>query len=332
MIPLSRPIINEEMINAATKALKEERLVNGESVRLFEQDFAEKFGYGYAATTNSGTSALFLSLMARGISEGDIVIVPSATFVATINSIIYTGATPLFVDVSLADYTIDVEMVQRAIDDYGDKVKAIVPVHLYGRPANMSKVMDIASKHQIFVLEDACQAHGAVYHGRYTGSLGHAAAFSFYSSKNMTVGGDGGMVVSNDPMLIDKVRVLRNQGSSEKNRYENRVIGFNFRLNTINAAIGRVQLKYIDSWLQNRRQISKWYLQGLKRFTDRINLPPTDGGIISAWHLFVIRYKLRDNLKDFLSAKGVETGIHYPIPAHLQLAYRGHKILSPYDG
>ncbi len=320
-VPLSKPCINDEMINEVVKALKNEKLVGGESVESFETQFSDYIGTQHAVAVNSGTSAIFLILKAMGIKQGDYVIVPSATFIATVNSVFNCGALPLFADIEGDSNNISPNKIVEFFEIYGKKIKAIMPVHLYGRPANMKEILEIGNKYNVPVIEDACQAHGAKYKGEKTGSIGYAAAFSFYSSKNMTVGGDGGMVTTNDKDLADKIKQLRNQGSSMTNRYLHEIVGYNFRLNSINAAIGKVQLKYIDIWNNNRNKIAKFYYNELKNIST-IKLPNEESGMESSWHLFVIRTHGRDKLSAFLKQNGIETGVHYPIPIHLQPAYK----------
>lgn len=329
IIPLSRPVINEEMVTALKDAIYNERLVGGKSVDLFEKEFADYVGSRYAVSVNSGTSALFLIMKAMGIKRGDIVITTSATFIATVNAISESGGTPLFVDIDKEDNNISVRKLEDALNSLDRKrVKAILPVHLYGRPADMDSILRIANEVGVPVIEDACQAHGAIYKARRAGSMGIASAFSFYTSKNMTVAGDGGMVVTNDEEVADKIRQLRNQGSSKNDKYLHERVGYNFRLNTINAAFGRVQLRHLDDWLNNRRKIVDVYNSKLKN-VGGVVLPPNDDDLIrSAWHLFVIKTNRRDNLKEYLQNKSVETGIHYPIPVHMQPPYSRRRLLA----
>lgn len=319
-IPLSEPVINDAMIEAVVKCLRNEHLINGPSVSEFEKKFSQFVGTKYAASVNSGTSALFLSLMAMDIRKGDYVVCPSASFVATANSIVHAGAIPIFVDIG-NDYNLDITCLQDIINKFQRKIKCIIPVHLYGRPVNLRSLMEIASDYKIRVIEDACQAHGSSYNGKFIGSFGETGAFSFYSSKNITVGGDGGMVTTDNKTIYERVQKLRNQGSSVGNRYRNDIIGYNLRLNSINAAFGKVQLQHILRWLDNRRKIASVYLRELKGVGD-LKLPPPDDSVTkSAWHLFVIRTRKRRQLINFLKDKGIECGIHYPIPIHKQKPY-----------
>lgn len=320
-VPLSRPVISGEMIKAVNDVFSNERLVGGRSVKLFEDDFSEYIGTNNAIAVSSGTSALFLILKAMNIKKGDIVLTTSATFIATANAISHCGATPVFVDINKQDNNMAIQELEKVLDKHKTKVKAVLPVHLYGRPVDIEGILKIASEYDVPVVEDACQAHGASYGPKRAGNLGYAAAFSFYTSKNITVGGDGGMITTNDHELAKKIRQLRNQGSSEENRYLHEYIGYNMRLNTINAAFGRVQLKYIDQWIKNRREISKRYNSRLKKVREIRPPLEDDYKVKSAWHLFVIKTKERDKLSRYLKNNLIETGIHYPIPVHLQSPY-----------
>lgn len=320
-VPLSRPSISSDMVKAVNDVFSNERLVGGRSVELFEDDFSNYIGTNTAISVSSGASALFLILKAMNIKRGDLVLTSSATFIATANAISHCGATPVFVDINKLDNNMAVQELGKALDKHKTKIKAVLPVHLYGRPVDIEGILRIAGEYDIPVVEDACQAHGASYGSKKAGNLGYAAAFSFYTSKNITVGGDGGMITTNDYELAKKIKQLRNQGSNEGNRYLHEFIGYNMRLNTINAAFGRIQLKYIDQWLKNRREISRRYMSRLKKVREiRLQLKDDDK-IKSAWHLFVIKTNERDKLKEYLENNLIETGIHYPIPVHLQPPY-----------
>lgn len=331
MIPLMKPVIDGEMIGAAKYALENEHLVNGESVNKFEEEFAEYIGKRYAIAVNSGTSALTLGLLSLNLKKDDLVIAPSATFIATANAIVHAGATPLLLDIDMNDYTISVKTIKEAIQIYGKKIKALIPVHLYGHPAKMNDLMNICNDSGITLLEDSCQAHGGEYSGKKLGSFGYLSAFSFYSAKNITVGGDGGMLLTDDEEIADYVRSMRNQGALRGNRYINNIIGYNFRLNNVNCAIGRVQLKKLNSWIMHRRKIAERYAALLKD-ENQVILPPVDDQIAkSAWHIFAVRIKDRDKAAKFLLEHGVETGIHYPIPIHLQKAYQNGNAVVPFQ-
>jgi perosamine synthetase len=317
-IPLSRPIFDEEMKEAAISALQNERFVGGESVHKFEEEFARYCGTRFAVSTASGTAALVLSLIAEGVRGGEVVTTP-ASFVASANSIIHAGATPKFADISLQTYTIDPEKVQASV---GDSVKALVPVHLYGFPAAMKELCEVASERGIAVIEDACQAHGASYDGKKAGSIGDAGCFSFFPSKNMTVGGDGGMMVTNDESIAERVRSLRDCGRAKGSKYTHDMLGFTERLNTVQAAVGRVQLKRLDAWNEKRRQVASEYNDSLSDLNDLVRPPSDDFLVHQVYHMYAIRCDRRDELRNWLSSKGVETGIHYTAPIHLQPIYR----------
>jgi len=316
-IPLASPVFDGEMKTAALDALSSEHFVLGESVAKFEEEFAKYCGVDYAVSTSSGTSALQLALLALGIKRGDHVITTPASFVATANSALHANAVPVFADIDLKNYNIDPNLLKKHVTD---KTKAIIPVHLYGFPADMNEIMEFSREHQFVVVEDACQAHDAEYYGKKVGSIGDLGCFSFYSNKNMTVCGDGGMIVTNDEKTANIVAKLRNCGRSS--HYEHDVIGFTSRLNTVNAAIGRVQLRKLEDWTAKRRAIAKLYSKLLADL-DAIILPPTgDSNVKPVHHLYVIRTRFRDELKAWLSQNGVQCGIHYPLPIHLQPIYQ----------
>jgi perosamine synthetase len=311
MIPVSKPEFNEEMKEAAIYALENEHFVMGESVFKFEEEFAHYIGTKYAVAINSGTAALELALRALGIGRGHFVITPVQSFIATANAITFTGATPRFIDVSISDCNIDISQVDP------DGANAILPVHLYGNPCNMDELVNIANDEKMFLIEDVCQAHGAEYRGRKVGSWGDIGCFSFYPTKNMTVCGDGGMVTTNNEEIRDRIASMRDCGRAKGSRYLHSILGYTMRLNTVNAAIGRVQLKYLDRWNERRRQIAKIYDEKL---ADEIRLTPTHGAK-PVYHLYVIKTQLRDKLKEYLQKKEIGTGVHYPIPIHKQPIY-----------
>ena len=256
-ISLAKPVFDEEMKEAALDALQNERFVLGESVFKFEEEFAEYCGAKHAVSTSSGTSALQLSLLALGVERGDEVVTTSYSFVATANAALHIGALPVFADVNVGSFNIDPEA---ALERVTEKTRAVIPVHLYGFPAEMDSILEDSEEHRFSVVEDACQAHGASYFGRKVGSIGEVGCFSFYSSKNMTVCGDGGMVVTDSEEVAGKVARLRDCGRSS--HYEHDLIGYTSRLNTVNAAIGRVQLQRLDAWNRRRREHAKLYSRG----------------------------------------------------------------------
>lgn len=322
--------MTKEMIDAVSDCLINDHFVNGKSVKEFEDNFAKYIGTKYAVALNSGTAALFLALLSLGIKKGDIVVTQSATFVATANAIIQSGAIPLFVDVDSDNLEFDKDQFHVALKKYRSKIKAVIPVHLYGRTQDLGDILDVLSEGNIPVIEDACQAHGSELNGKKAGSIGKVGAFSFYSSKNMTVGGDGGMITTNDPEIRDKALSLRNQGASKEDRYRNDVIGYNFRLNSVNAAIGKIQLKYLDEWNKKRSTIAKFYNDELSGYPEFV-LPNSDTVINrSSWHIYSLRTDKRERLIQYLNRNGIETGIHYPIPVHLQIAYKSVFSILPF--
>lgn len=316
-IPLAKPVFNKEMEKAAVNALWNERFVLGESVYKFEEEFAKYCGADYAVSTNSGTDALQIALKALGVAQGQQVITSPASFIASSNVILHVGAALIFSDIDLETYTIDSTQIKQAVRK---RTKAVIPVHLYGYPADMDSINEIAEKHGLFIIEDACQAHGALYKGKKAGTLGEVACFSFYPSKNMTVAGDGGILVTNDKKVASKASKLRDCG--RRSQYVHDLIGYTARLNTVNASIGRVQLKHLDEWNEKRRINAEIY-NSLLSGIDELVLPPKgDGRTRPVYHLYVVRTKNRDGLKVFLESNGIQCGIHYVLPIHLQPIYK----------
>lgn len=315
-IGLCRPVVTEEMVEAAADALRNERLVLGESVFKFEEAFAKYVGTEHAVSVSSGTAALILTLIAMGIKGNEILTTP-LSFVATATSIVHAGGTPSFSDVQEDDFLMDpTDLVSRLTE----RTRGVMPVHLFGHPCEMDEISEIASERGLMVVEDAAQAHGAKFKHRRTGSLGNAGCFSFYSTKNMTVGGDGGMVTTDDERLAEDIRKLRHCG--RVSQYVHDVFGFTSRLNSANAAFGLVQLKYLEEWNERRRAIASRYTDHL-RHTEIIATPPMPSkDRTPVFHLYAILAKNRDGLADHLNANGVECGIHYPVPIHLQPVYR----------
>jgi dTDP-4-amino-4,6-dideoxygalactose transaminase len=288
----------------------------GKDVTLFEQEFADFCGTNYAVGVDSGLSALELSLRALGVGPGDEVIVPAHTFVATAAAATFAGATPVLVDIDEKTYDIDVTQIEAAITP---NTKAIIPVHLYGQPADMDAIMALAEKNDLVVVEDACQAHGARYKERSTGSLGHAGAFSFYPTKNLGACGDAGMVVTDDAEVVEKVRAMRNCGQREK--YLHELPPFNHRLDTLQAAVLRVKLPHLRDWVEARRQHANRYTELLQ--DSDVVIPYDAPEATHVYHLYVIRIqgKDRDACVEQLHDRGVGAGIHYPIPVHMQPYY-----------
>lgn len=289
--------------------------VLGKDVSLFEEEFAAYCGVRHAIGVDSGTSALELALRAWDVGPGDEVITAANTFVATAFAISQVGATPVLVDVEPATYNLDVRYLGAACTP---KTRAIIPVHLYGRPADMDPILALARARNLLVIEDACQAHGARYKGRRTGSLGHAAAFSFYPSKNLGACGDGGMVVTDDATVAERIRWLRNQGQQTK--YQHVVRGHNHRLDTLQAAILRIKLEHLEAWNAARRRRAWLYHEYLVAASSVV-CPSESAHAESVYHLYVIRTANRDGLQAYLRSQDIDTGIHYPVPIHLQPAY-----------
>ncbi|HVU13046.1 MAG TPA: DegT/DnrJ/EryC1/StrS family aminotransferase [Phototrophicaceae bacterium] len=286
----------------------------GEDVTRLEEEFASYLGIPYAVGVDSGLSALELALRAYGIGAGDEVIVPAHTFIATAAAVTFCGAKPIFVDVNPCTYDIDVAQAEAAITPH---TRAIIPVHLYGLPADMSGVLTLAARHGLLVVEDACQAHGALYGQQRTGTLGHAGAFSFYPTKNLGACGDAGMLVTRDAQIAERVRAMRNCGQRVK--YCHEFAPFNHRLDTLQAAILRVKLPHLDSWNEARMRAAKLYDSLLADCP--LRLPTREERSTHVHHLYVVRTADRDALQAYLKTKGVGTAIHYPAPVHVQPFY-----------
>ena len=306
--------LRAELRQAFERVLDSGWYILGNEVKQFEQEFANYCEAKHCVGVGNGLEALHLILRAYSIGEGDEVIVPSNTYIATWLAASYAGATPIPVEPDERTYNIDPALIEAAITS---RTKAIIAVHLYGQPADMDAINAIARKHGLKVIEDAAQAHGARYKGKRVGTLGDAAGFSFYPGKNLGAIGDGGAVTTNDPELAEKVRVLCNYGSRIK--YHNEVKGFNSRLDELQAAFLREKLKKLDEWNERRKAIAVEYLRAL--FGCELVLPYVPEWADPVWHLFVIRHSQRDQLQKKLSEAGISTMIHYPRPPHLQEAY-----------
>lgn len=316
-VPIAKPIIGEEEIENVVEVLKSGMIAQGPKVMEFEEKFANWIGAKYGIATNSGTSALHVALLACGIGEGDEVITTPFTFIASGNAIVYTGATPVFADINLDTYTIDPDKIEDLITD---KTKAILPVQLYGQAADMDKIREIAEKHDLKIIEDAAQAHGAEYNGEKVGTLGDMACFSFYPTKNMTTS-EGGMITTDDEELAKKAQMFRAHGASE--RYHHDEIGYNFRMTDIAAAIGLAQLKVIDEF--NDKRISNAdYLNEQLKDIEGIVTPKSPDNYKHVYHQYTVRVEKgnRDDWVEFLTNKGIGTGIHYPIPLYNQPIYK----------
>lgn len=306
----SKPVITQEMKDEVSRVLSEEMLVGGKSVELFEEEFAEYIGSKYAVAVNSGTDALVIAQRILN-PEGCEVLTTPMSFVATAESVVLSGGHLDFADIY--PYSGNLSLSPDKIEE--SKYKVVIPVHLYGHPCSMDKVMKLSDEFKFSVIEDAAQAHGASYKGKKVGSFGEAGCFSFYSTKNMTVGGNGGMIVTDNENICKKARLLREHGGGNNAQ----MVGYNARMSTIQAAIGRIQLRYLNQWNIERRKIANIYRKELQGCSD-IHLPPDVDGHV--YHLFVITTKYRDSLKDYLASKHIYCGIHYPVPLHKLPVYK----------
>jgi perosamine synthetase len=311
-IPLCTMYIDDEIKEAVLRVIDSGWYVKGENGKKLEEEFAKFCNAKYGISVSSGTAAIFLALKALDIKNGDEVIVPSFTFIATASPVILCGATPVFADIDLKTYTIKPEEVHKLITP---KTKAIMPVHLYGHPAEMKPIMDIAKDHDLKVIEDACQAHGAVAYGHMVGTIGDIACFSYFPSKNMTVAGEGGMITTNSEELAKKMKMMKDHGRVD--RHKSTIFGFNFRLSEIHAAIGRIQLKHLPEWIEARRKKAAHYTE-LFANMDGVDVPVEANWAKHAYHLYVIKTEKRDELAKYLKEKNIGTGIHYYIPVHKQ--------------
>jgi dTDP-4-amino-4,6-dideoxygalactose transaminase len=307
--------IKDEVDAAVARVLETAHFIRGEECGLFEREFAAYCGAAAACGVANGTDALTLALKAYGVGPGDEVVTVANTFVATGEAILLNGARPVWVDVDPRSFTMDPAKLEAAITP---RTKVILPVHVYGHPADTTGIGDVAARHGLPVLEDAAQAHGAEWRGKRTGTLGHAACFSFYPGKNLGAYGDAGMVVSNDAAFVAKVRQLANHGGGA-NKYDNVVVGTNSRLDTLQAAVLRAKLPHMDAWDRDRRLRVAEYHRVLTGVGGLI-LPQELPGARSAWHLYTLRCRERDALQSQLKAGGIATAVHYPKPLHLQPA------------
>lgn len=323
MIPIAKPMIGPEEKQAVLDVLESGMLAQGPRVQEFEEAFADLCGVHYAVATSSGTTALQLALLAHGIGEGDEVITTPFTFIASANSILYTGARPVFVDINPETFTIDPNQIEKAITP---STRAIMPVHLFGMCCDMETIQSIAKKHGLVVIEDACQSHGAKINGKKAGSFG-TGAFSFYATKNMTTG-EGGMITTDDPEIAEKCRILRQHGM--RVRYYHDELGFNFRMTDIQAAIGLAQIKKLEFFNAVRNRNSTYLSKNIKG----VVLPCVVNGYTHVFHQYTIRIGngKRDALLSHLHERGIGTGVFYPVPVHQQSFYRnqlGYSISLP---
>ena len=310
-ISLSRCFANPEVEEAALRALRSGQYILGKECQAFEAELAAYTGSKHAILGSSWTMIVYLLHLAQGLKPDDEVIVPSHTAFPTMEPLIHCGARPVFIDID-DSYCMDAERIESLITP---RTVGIIPVHLYGHPVNLDRVLAIATKHHLWVLEDCAQAQGAKHNGRTVGSMGHCGAFSFFPSKNLTVLGDGGCLVTNDDAIAEKVRMLRNHG--RKDKYHHEFAGFNVRFNEIQGAIGRVMLEHLDRFNDHRRAVAARYNE---RLEGMVITPPEKPWARAVYHMYVVRVQRRDELQKFLKERGIETGIHYPVPNHQQPA------------
>ena len=306
--------LKDEIVPAVTQVLENAQYVLGPAVARFEEQFAAYSGVRHGIAVNTGTSALHLAMLAAGIGPGDEVITVPFTFVATVAAIRYTGARPVFVDIDPASFTMNPDAIAAAITP---RTKAIVPVHLYGQPADMTPILAIARQHGLTVIEDAAQAHGAEYQGRRIGSFGDFACFSFYPGKNLGAYGEGGIVVTDNAEYARKLRMLRDWGQEE--RYRHTMQGFNYRMDGIQGAILEVKLRHLEAWTEARRSRAAAYDAALAGSS--IAAPVQQPNRRHVYHIYAVRHRERNALQRALGERGIQTGLHYPIPVHMQPAH-----------
>jgi dTDP-4-amino-4,6-dideoxygalactose transaminase len=307
--------LKDEILTSLNEVAESTCYVLGPRVAAFEKDFAAHAGAKHCVGVNSGTSALHLALIGAGVRPGDEVISVPMTFIATSWAISYTGATPVYVDVDPDTATMDAAQVERRITG---KTKALLPVHLYGQPADMDALLDISARTGIPIVEDAAQAHGAVYRGRKVGTMGQSGCFSFYPGKNLGAYGEAGAVVTNDDAIAARLRCLRDHAQAQ--RYHHNEIGFNYRMDGFQGAVLGIKLKHLGRWTNARIALAERYLEQLGGLP--VELPVRREDRRHVWHLFVARHPQRDRIREELERRGIHTGLHYPIPLHLQQAYR----------
>jgi len=310
-IALSRVFLNDEVREAALRALNSGSYILAKECEVFEAELADYIGTKHVVLCSSWTAGAFLLHRAMGLKSGDEILVPSHTAFPSIEPMIHCGAKPIFIDID-DTYCLDVDLVEASITPH---TVGILPVHLYGHPANLDRIFEIAQKHRLWVIEDCAQAHGARFKDKRVGSMGVAGAFSFFPSKNLTVMGDGGCITTNDATLADKLRMLRNHGRQSK--YIHEVVGYNFRFNEIQAAIGRVELRNIDKLNEHRRRVASRYNE---RLAGVVRTPRDREWAYAVYHMYVIRTDQRDALATYLQSKGISAGIHYPVANHQQPA------------
>ena len=306
--------IQEEIDQAISNVIQDSAFIGGKYAKVFEKNFADYIGVKYCIGVGNGTDALCIALKALGIIKGDEVITAVNTFIATSEAITMTGAKTVFVDCDKDTYNIDVNQIENAISS---KTRAIIPVHLYGQPADMDRIIEIAREHDLFIIEDAAQAHGAAYNGENVGALGDMACFSFFPGKNLGAYGDAGAVLTDNDKLAEKVRMMANHG--RKDKYGHQFEGVNSRLDGLQAAVLDVKLKHLEDWTARRREVARMYDDGLKGV---VVTPASSDDSRHVYHLYVVRVKEREKIRNFLSERGISTGIHYPTPLPFLAAYR----------
>ncbi|NMA48349.1 MAG: DegT/DnrJ/EryC1/StrS family aminotransferase [Tissierellia bacterium] len=307
--------IREDVLTKFKEVYEKNWFIQGEEVKKFEEEFADFCGAKYCIGCGNGLDALYLILKAYGIGKDDEVIIPSNTFIATALAVSYVGANPVFVEPNLETYNINSKLIEAAITD---KTKAIIAVHLYGQPAEMDEINEIAKKYNLKVIEDSAQAHGSLYNEKKVGNLGDASGFSFYPGKNLGALGDGGAVVTNNKELADKIRYIANYGSDKK--YHHIYKGTNSRLDEVQASFLRIKLRNLEKWNEDRRRISQKYLNGIN---NPLIVKPVEAEYAKhVWHIFAVRTDRRDEFERYLNDNGIGTTIHYPIPMHMQEAYK----------
>jgi len=315
-INLSEMYIDDEIRKKVIDVLDSGRYIKGEENKKFEEEFARFVGAKHAVSVNSGTAALYLAMLAANLRKGAEVVMPSHTFIATASPAIELGAAPAFADIDGESYTMD---PAEAVKKVSKNTAGFVPVHLYGHPVDMDPLVEEARKKGLFIIEDCCQAHGALYKGKGVGSIGTAGCFSFFPSKNMTVAGDGGMLVTNDSEIAEKAAMLRDQGRKKTEKYVHDLLGYNFRLSEIHAAIGRLQLRHLPEWLEKRRNVAARYNKFIsEKRLDGVVVPKEKDWAKCVYYVYTIRCPGRDGLVAHLNKAGIATGIYYPVPVHLQ--------------
>jgi dTDP-4-amino-4,6-dideoxygalactose transaminase len=315
-LKLQRDPIQNEIDIVLKDVMANTAFASGPFVQKFEEEFAKFCGTKYCIAVNSGTSALHVALLAHGIQSGDEVITVPNTFIATAWAITYCGAKPVFVDVEPETWLMNPDLIEQAITP---NTKAILPVHLYGQSADLDSINKIAKKYDLIVIEDAAQAHAGTYNGKIIGSLGNTTCFSFYPGKNLGAYGEGGAVVTDNEDIANNIRMLRDHGQTTK--YHHDIVGFNYRMDGFQGAVLSVKLKYLQKWTNNRNKIAQKYRQRLDGISG-LKVPHVSDKVVSAFHLYVINTENREQLVQYLKEQGIDTGLHYPVPIHLQKAYR----------